>query len=256
MRCVTIGAFRNYRETRHLPTIVSWEVLPKDCHCSPPKASCSKAYSFLRDPLIVVQIQYQSRVLLVVKQSCLLAVWHRARQVLNDVHSVLNGEFLISFWTQYLKIIPRREDLLKGLARISFIPWAKYVIQSVSVVFEVIEMMGVLLSNSRMRVVAVTPSKLGITMSMRTMSYLYPTPIRLTASRPSTAMSKLQPKIWSSFEDRRRQVSSSSTSKTLGGAFHWGGAAFEEREMDLGGPESGVKEGPADAVEGFEGDAK
>lgn len=58
-----------------------------------------------------------------------------------------------------------RLALEKGLARISFIPLAKYVMISLLVVLEVILIMGVMASNWRICVVAETPSSLGITIS-------------------------------------------------------------------------------------------
>ena len=80
----------------------------------------------------------------------------------------------------------------------------------------VIEIIGVIGSNCRIKLVALTPSNFGITISISTKSY-FSKFILFTATTPSTATSIVHPKTCRNLLESLRETASSLTSRTRGG---------------------------------------
>ena len=95
----------------------------------------------------------------------------------------------------------------------SFMPCWRYAMRSWSSMFPVMAMIGVWLSKFLMMEVAVAPSRLGMTMSMRTRSNRCFSSVEI-AERPSVTTSTVHPYLRRNFEHSLMEIASSSTRST------------------------------------------
>ena len=106
-----------------------------------------------------------------------------------------------------------KSSFVKGLAKMSSMPFCKYVTKSLSWMFPVMAMIGVLVSNRRMMLVAVAPSKLGMTMSINTKSYFVCSTVEMAFS-PSVTTVTWHPYFIKNLRQSWMHTLSSSTSNT------------------------------------------